>query len=686
MKRQTPRLWRGLWIMASLCACILLGFTGHYGAMLVYKHGAAVEGLGLYAPPSHEDLLTLMQRQSGESILYSNQMHNIFGWMVLAIACFLFLGILAPKMSERVRRFVPLLLLLGGIFLLIFSDQDSWPLYRVKPYLPITDKEVLLHKVYAVLLILSGLYGLWATRRVTRSFSNLFTKFGGGARGGGDSLMRDAKGWHVQGRLIAVFALVGGALLFTHVHTVAPYANVAVGVYIHHTLLGFIALSIGAVKLIDEFLPKPTKWRSLVYPTLMGVMGIFLIRYNEGLPWFMGYGDYDPRPSRSGLVAPLGAHRAELVYHPAEGRLELFIMARNSTKPVALPTKALDLVVRVGDEGTVVPLICNPNNSELNAHFVGKASFLRGVPTFQAQAHVSIGGKVYTADFEPWVDNTQAIIGTIAPYVCPMHPYIGSHIPGKCFRCAMPLQPKRLPRTLGILHDPEFQMDMVSQPAQPSPKQRVRLTFTPRRAQDHKVVPLEVVHEQKFHLIIVSRDLSFFDHIHPLEQADGTFAQDYVFPEPGEYLLFADVVPAGAANQVFRIPFMVPGKPSVDKPLKETLAPGNLLDDYRIALTISPRPIETQDDTALTFTLSRGGKPLTDLQPWLGAPGHCVIISEDTRQYLHTHPLEPPYAPPITGPSVTFHTQFPRPGLYKVWPQFNHDGRILTAEFVIRVP
>src|SRR5690242_21132618 len=65
----------------------------------------------------------------------------------------------------------------------------------------------------------------------------------------------------VQARAMAVFALVGGALLFTHVHSAAPYANVAVGVYVHHTVMGFIALSIGAVKLLEDMLPKGSPTR-----------------------------------------------------------------------------------------------------------------------------------------------------------------------------------------------------------------------------------------------------------------------------------------------------------------------------------------------------------------------------------------------------------------------------------------
>ena len=57
---------------------------------------------------------------------------------------------------------------------------------------------------------------------------------------------------------MAVFSLIGGALLFTHVHSNAPYANVAVGVYLHHTVMGFIALGIGAVKLAEDAEPGPS--------------------------------------------------------------------------------------------------------------------------------------------------------------------------------------------------------------------------------------------------------------------------------------------------------------------------------------------------------------------------------------------------------------------------------------------
>lgn len=680
---ENRRVQHGLWLAAASIACVMLVFTGYYGGELVYGHGAAVQDLGLRRMPTHEDLATLLERQDADSIFYSNLMHHIFGWMTLLLSLMLLLDQTAPRIGAKVRQFGPFLFLAGGLFLLIFSDQDAWPLYQRQPFRPITDKEVLLHKTYAVLMLLIGARGLWTLfRRKTLSALR-----GRGEPGAADTLQ--SGGWRVQDRLMAVFALVGGALLFTHVHSAAPYANVAVGVYIHHTIMGFIALCVGAVKLLDDALPTPSRRRALAFPALMAVEAVLLITYNEGLPWFLGYGRHSTVAAHGGLVAPLGPHRAELVYDPDTTRLDLHILRPDSAQPVPLPIQTVQAVVRVGEEATEVPLKANPGSSGgQHAHFSGTASFLRGLPLFQVQARVLIEGRNYVADFEPWVDKTLVKPTASFAYVCPMHPHVGAASPGKCALCAMPLQPNRPPRPPGQLHDPEFKLDLTRTPEHLNTRAPAHLTFTPRRASDNAVVPLEVVHEQRLHLIIVSRDLAFFDHVHPVLQANGSLALDYVFPSPGEFILYADLTPVGAANQVFRLPVTVapPEKrPKVATPLRESVALARALGNYRVALTLSPRPLRANDEATLTFTLSEDGKPITNLEPLLGAGGHCVILSEDTQDYLHSHPLETP-GQTVTGPEVHFHTRFPRSGLYKVWGQFLHRGKILTADFVVRVP
>ena len=75
------------------------------------------------------------------------------------------------------------------------------------------------------------------------------------------------------------------------------------------------------------------------------------------------------------------------------------------------------------------------------------------------------------------------------------------------------------------------------------------------------------------------------------------------------------------------------------------------------------------------------GRPITDLQTYLGAFGHTLIMSEDMADYVHSHPLDilaipdddggPPQflIPPGAdleklrgGPDVTFEGLMPKPG------------------------
>src|SRR5206468_3615309 len=94
-------------------------------------------------------------------------------------------------------------------------------------------------------------------------------------------------------KVVAVVALIGGGMLFTHVHTVAPYANVAAGVYIAHMVMGVVALSIAAARLLQDALPRWKQTLATAFAVLMVAESVLLITYNEGLPWYIGYGRYN---------------------------------------------------------------------------------------------------------------------------------------------------------------------------------------------------------------------------------------------------------------------------------------------------------------------------------------------------------------------------------------------------------
>ena len=97
------------------------------------------------------------------------------------------------------------------------------------------------------------------------------------------------------------------------------------------------------------------------------------------------------------------------------------------------------------------------------------------------------------------------------------------------------------------------------------------------------------------------------------------------------------------------------------------------------------------------LTDSVTSRPITDLQTYLGAFGHTLIMSEDMVDYVHSHPLDilalpdddsgPPVflIPPGAdleklrgGPSVTFEGLMPKPGRYRAWTQFRRHDRIHT--------
>ena len=93
------------------------------------------------------------------------------------------------------------------------------------------------------------------------------------------------------------------------------------------------------------------------------------------------------------------------------------------------------------------------------------------------------------------------------------------------------------------------------------------------------------------------------------------------------------------------------------------------------------------DDVEILFNISdSSGRPITNLEPLMAAGGHSVIISSDLREFLHVHPTVEVDANWHGGPDISFKTIFPGPGLYKVWGQFQHQERVITAGgYVLRV-
>ncbi|SMB83632.1 conserved hypothetical protein [Hymenobacter roseosalivarius DSM 11622] len=261
-------------------------------------------------------------------------------------------------------------------------------------------------------------------------------------------------------------------------------------------------------------------------------------------------------------------------------------------------------------------------------------------------------------------------------YSCPMHLEVTSTKAGeKCPKCGMNLEHTDAPA-----NSKAYQMKFTPQPMQLVAGQPAKLTFAPQETGNESVpVPLAVVHEKKIHLIIVSKDLSQFYHEHPEYTAQGDYQVDYTFPKGGEFVLFQDYTPTGAGHQLGRQPVTVQGPKYTPVKFKNDDMTWEQ-DGYQATLAFD-KPLQTGQLLGMKITINKDGKPVTNLDNYLGALGHVVVISEDTERYLHVHPNDQA----DKGPAIGFNTNFEAPGLYRVFLQFNHAGKIHTGDFTINV-
>jgi hypothetical protein len=205
----------------------------------------------------------------------------------------------------------------------------------------------------------------------------------------------------------------------------------------------------------------------------------------------------------------------------------------------------------------------------------------------------------------------------------------------------------------------------------------------------------DVIHDKLMHLIIVnSEDLSHFAHIHPkLNKETGVFSIVHTFAKAGKYKMWIDAKPKGGIQILTAFPFNVEGQPvhsptniTSDKTfVKEVMTDGQ---SYQVTLDFQPQKLGVGMDTKMTFEIrDANGKPISNLEPLMAAGGHCVIIGADAREFLHVHPAEE--VDDIVswrgGPSVSFLANFPKPGLYRAWGQFQHEGKLLTVDFTFEV-
>ncbi|MCC2640922.1 MAG: rane protein of unknown function [Nitrospira sp.] len=195
---------------------------------------------------------------SAAGIAYSEFNHHLAGVFILLIG----LSELRPALGWRAlawsRFLLPGAFLVGGVFLLIWSDHDSWPigsLTLVQSFFG-HDHEIIQHKTYGMLAFAVGTV-------------ELLRRLGWFAHAA----------WTVP---LPLFAIVGGMMLFSHAHGDHPAAY---KIALHHAIMGTMAITAGSSKLLSGWrgrqLVEERSYWELIWACLVLVIGLQLLIYSE---------------------------------------------------------------------------------------------------------------------------------------------------------------------------------------------------------------------------------------------------------------------------------------------------------------------------------------------------------------------------------------------------------------------
>ncbi|MGW6933604.1 hypothetical protein ACWGE0_26360 [Lentzea sp. NPDC054927] len=237
---------------------------------------------------------------------------------------------------------------------------------------------------------------------------------------------------------------------------------------------------------------------------------------------------------------------------------------------------------------------------------------------------------------------------------------------------------------------PYLNQALTTSPAQPLVGQEFTLTLaladgaTGRPADD-----LVSHHAALAHTVITSADCVFFRHLHPVRRGPGVLELRLTVDRPGRYLVNTELERADSGGQLVTGSFQVTGDAQPEPPAPQ--------DDTETVLRLDPgKPVAGQP-TGIELEVRAGGRPVRDLQPWLGMAGHLVV--RDTRSDLfgHVHERDSMAAQSVPGarlpddtvaqygPVLRFAFTFPTAGRYPVWIQYMRGFRVHTVPLFVDV-
>jgi hypothetical protein len=232
-----------------------------------------------------------------------------------------------------------------------------------------------------------------------------------------------------------------------------------------------------------------------------------------------------------------------------------------------------------------------------------------------------------------------------------------------------------------LVHDhggsKSVELILRSTPKNPAAGEPVKLDMMLHDSQGNMLKDFELYHNKLAHLILIREGLDQFAHLHPSVDSNGNLRETHTFSKAGKYSVYLDYKVKGQPPATSQSVLTVGG----DSEPAEKLVPDTtgLARGDGLQAKVTMRDSK-EGSRIVSFLLQQDDQqPVLDLEPYLGAMGHLVVVSANGKDYVHAHPLTESSA----DGKVEFNVHFPRPGIYKLWGQFQRSGRVYTVPTVI---
>jgi hypothetical protein len=210
---------------------------------------------------------------------------------------------------------------------------------------------------------------------------------------------------------------------------------------------------------------------------------------------------------------------------------------------------------------------------------------------------------------------------------------------------------------------------VVDDPSEVSTRERLRFRIADEKGAT--VRDFDVEHARRMHLIVVRRDLSGFQHLHPEQTKDGGWTVPLRLAGAGSHRVFADFSSGGESHTL-----------GADLHQEGRFVPRELPHPASTARTDTGLEVRLEQARGdVRFTVFDEGRRVRDIEPYLGARGHLVALREGDLAFLHVHPE----SDASEGSEIRFGVEYPSEGRYRLFVQFKLDGRVHTAAFTREV-